>query len=36
MQTRQLGGSELQLTTIGIGTWAIGGGDLEVRLGTTG
>ena len=27
MQKRRLGGSELELTTIGIGTWAIGGGD---------
>ncbi len=25
MQTRQLGGSDLHLTTIGLGTWAIGG-----------
>ena len=27
MQTRQLGKTQLELTTIGIGTWAIGGGD---------
>ena len=27
MQKRRLGSSELELTTIGIGTWAIGGGD---------
>jgi len=27
MQKRRLGDSELELTTIGIGTWAIGGGD---------
>ena len=27
MQKRRLGNSELELTTIGIGTWAIGGGD---------
>lgn len=27
MQTRRLGRSELELTTVGIGTWAIGGGD---------
>lgn len=27
MQTRQLGYSDLHLTTIGLGTWAIGGGD---------
>lgn len=27
MQTRTLGGSDLQLSVIGLGTWAIGGGD---------
>lgn len=27
MQTRRLGNSSLELTTIGLGTWAIGGGD---------
>lgn len=27
MQTRRLGSSGLEITTIGIGTWAIGGGD---------
>lgn len=27
MQTKQLGNSELELTRIGLGTWAIGGGD---------
>ncbi|MFK8114271.1 MAG: aldo/keto reductase [Rubripirellula sp.] len=27
MQTRQLGTSDLQLSVIGLGTWAIGGGD---------
>ena len=27
MQTRRLGNTQLELTTIGIGTWAIGGGD---------
>ena len=27
MQTRRLGKTQLELTTIGIGTWAIGGGD---------
>jgi aryl-alcohol dehydrogenase-like predicted oxidoreductase len=26
MQTRQLGNTDLQLTTVGLGTWAIGGG----------
>ena len=26
MQTRKLGSSDLQLTTVGLGTWAIGGG----------
>ena len=33
MQTRQLGSSQLQLTTIGIGTWAIGGGDWKFGWG---
>lgn len=27
MRTRRLGNSDLELTTIGLGTWAIGGGD---------
>ena len=27
MQTRRLGGTELNLTSVGLGTWAIGGGD---------
>lgn len=27
MQTRRLGKSDLELTTVGLGTWAIGGGD---------
>jgi len=27
MKTRKLGGTNLNLTTIGLGTWAIGGGD---------
>jgi len=27
MKTRKLGGTDLNLTTIGLGTWAIGGGD---------
>ena len=26
MQTRRLGGTDLELTTVGLGTWAIGGG----------
>ena len=29
MQTRKLGYTDLQLTTIGLGTWAIGGGDWQ-------
>ncbi len=33
MQTRPLGGSGLQLTTIGLGTWAIGGGDWKFGWG---
>jgi aryl-alcohol dehydrogenase-like predicted oxidoreductase len=33
MQTRQLGKSDLQLTTIGLGTWAIGGGDWDFGWG---
>ena len=27
MKTRKLGWTELNLTTLGLGTWAIGGGD---------
>ena len=27
METRQLGNSDLYLTPIGLGTWAMGGGD---------
>ncbi len=27
METRQLGNSDLQLTCLGFGSWAIGGGD---------
>ena len=27
MQTRKLGWTDLNLTTIGFGTWALGGGD---------
>lgn len=33
MQTRQLGNSDLQLTTVGLGTWAIGGGDWDFGWG---
>lgn len=33
MQTRQLGTSELRLTTIGLGTWAMGGGDWKFSWG---
>ncbi len=33
MQTRQLGNSDLALTTIGLGTWAIGGGDWKFGWG---
>lgn len=33
MQTRILGNSNLQLTTIGIGTWAMGGGDWKFGWG---
>jgi len=33
MQTRRLGKSELELTPIGIGTWAIGGGEWEYGWG---
>ena len=33
MQTRQLGNTRLQLTTIGLGTWAIGGGNWEFGWG---
>jgi aryl-alcohol dehydrogenase-like predicted oxidoreductase len=33
MQTRSLGASGLQLTTIGLGTWAIGGGDWKFGWG---
>lgn len=33
MQTRKLGYSDLQLTTIGIGTWAMGGGDWKFGWG---
>lgn len=29
MQTRKLGYTDLQLTTIGLGTWAVGGGDWQ-------
>lgn len=33
MQTRQLGNSDLQLTTVGLGTWAIGGGNWDFGWG---
>jgi aryl-alcohol dehydrogenase-like predicted oxidoreductase len=33
MQTRQLGRSDLNLTTVGLGTWAIGGGDWDFGWG---
>lgn len=33
MQTRKLGYSELHLTTIGLGTWAMGGGDWKFGWG---
>ncbi|MGB5229785.1 MAG: aldo/keto reductase [Eudoraea sp.] len=33
MQTRKLGYSELYLTTIGLGTWAMGGGDWQFGWG---
>jgi len=33
MQTRQLGNSDMQITPIGFGAWAIGGGDWEYAWG---
>ena len=33
MQTRQLGRGDLNLTTVGLGTWAIGGGDWDFGWG---
>ena len=33
MKTRTLGWTDLQLTTVGLGTWAIGGGDWEFSWG---
>lgn len=33
MNTRRLGNSEIELTTVGIGTWAIGGGDWKFGWG---
>jgi aryl-alcohol dehydrogenase-like predicted oxidoreductase len=33
MQTRKLGYTDVELTTVGIGTWAIGGGDWEFGWG---
>ncbi len=34
METRQLGASELRITPIGLGTWAIGGGNWEFGWGS--
>ena len=34
MQTRQLGNSDMQLTAIGFGAWAIGGGDWQFAWGS--
>ena len=36
MQTRQLGNSDLHITPLGVGAWAIGGGGLPFRLGAAG
>lgn len=33
MQKRKLGGSDLELTTVGLGTWAMGGGDWRMGWG---
>ena len=33
MQTRKLGNSSLELTTIGLGTWAMGGGEWKFGWG---
>jgi aryl-alcohol dehydrogenase-like predicted oxidoreductase len=33
MQTRQLGNSDLQITPVGFGAWAIGGGDWSFAWG---
>ena len=33
MQTRQLGNSDLQITPLGIGAWAIGGGGVPFAWG---
>ncbi len=33
MQTRQLGNSDLQITPLGVGAWAIGGGGLPFTWG---
>lgn len=33
MQTRKLGYSDLYLTSVGLGTWAIGGGHAEIMVG---
>src|SRR5438046_8584927 len=33
MQTRQLGNSDMQITRLGLGTWAIGGGNWQFAWG---
>ena len=33
MQTRQLGTSDLKITPVGIGAWAIGGGEWNGNMG---
>ena len=34
MQTRKLGGTGLDFTTVGLGTWAIGGGGYKFSWGS--
>ncbi|NTW94280.1 MAG: aldo/keto reductase, partial [Chlorobiaceae bacterium] len=34
MQTRQLGSTDMHLTPLGFGSWAIGGGDWAYGWGT--
>ena len=36
MTLRTLGQSDLKITPIGIGAWAIGGGQLGIRVGRAG